>query len=289
MKKISEDIILNYIEEHLMDYESTENLAKQFGYSEDHFRHLFRIYYDIALGEYIRRRRLVRAASMIQGGKQIVDICSLYGFDTAAGFAKAFKKEFGFSASDLKKQKMFLLDSIPEPIYNRDMIRVSIVQTKDIKVIGRPLLPAKENGYDLLNETAYCLEKGYYNEKAHSHLENMDEQKLLKKMGAFKQDQIAMWYHEVHNQEIMYVLGPVVKNFNYIPSGMIPIHIPGRKYAIFETRRDSDMQELAETIRMLCKYIFWEWVPANQIITDKMGFTFERYTLKKAAIYLPLV
>lgn len=286
MKKISEDSILKYIEDHLLDYESTEDFARQFGYSGDHFRHLFRIYYDVSLGEYIRRRRLVHAASMIQEGKQIVDICSLCGFDTAAGFAKAFKKEFGFPASELKKQQIFLLDSVPEPIYDRDMIRVSIVETKDLRVIGRPLLPAKENGYDLLNETAYCLEAESCNGTLRK---NVDEQELLKRMGAYKQDQIAMWYHEEHNQEIMYVLGPVVKNFDYIPSGMIPIRIPGRKYAIFETRRDSDMQELAETIRMLCKYIFWEWVPANQIITDKMGFTFERYTLKKAAIYLPIL
>ena len=120
MKKLTEDKILAYIEAHLgMEYRQ-EDFAEAFGYSIDHFRHLFRMYYDTPLGEYIRRRRLLQAAKRIGDGGQIVDIAPLYGFETAAGFAKAFKKEFGFPASELKKQDNIRLDVLPEPEYDRN-------------------------------------------------------------------------------------------------------------------------------------------------------------------------
>ena len=54
MKKIMDDKILAYIETHLdMEY-GQDDIAEAFGYSTDHFRHLFRMYYDMPLGEYIQ-------------------------------------------------------------------------------------------------------------------------------------------------------------------------------------------------------------------------------------------
>ena len=107
MKKIMEDKILAYIETHLdMEY-GQDDIAEAFGYSTDHFRHLFRMYYDMPLGEYIRRRRLLKAAARIGDGEQIGNAASMYGFETAAGFAKAFKKEFGFPASELKRPRLW--------------------------------------------------------------------------------------------------------------------------------------------------------------------------------------
>lgn len=277
VKKITEDPILSYIETHLM--EEPDQIAGAFGYSQAHFRHLFRTYYDIPLGEYIRRRRLAGAARMVQEGNQIMDVCFLYGFETAAGFAKAFKKEYGFPASEVKKQKNILLDTIPNPVYDRNLINISFLEISEIKMLGKPLVPQKEDTYNLLEEVAlWLLQEKQTPEK--TNWTNTD---------CYRDDKIAMWYHAPENREITYLLGPVVKNFHHIPEGMIPVTIPGQKYAIFETKRDSDQKEMAETIRMLCKYIFWEWVPANSVITDKMGFTFERYRGKKAFIYLPLL
>ena len=51
MKKIMDDKILAYIETHLdMEY-GQDDIAEAFGYSTDHFRHLFRMYYDMPLGD----------------------------------------------------------------------------------------------------------------------------------------------------------------------------------------------------------------------------------------------
>ncbi len=279
MKKISEDSILSYIEDHLEEHLTADHVADAFGYSPDHFRHLFRTYYDISLGEYMRRRRLVGAAKQIQNGESVNIAAQKYDFQTAAGFSKAFRKEFGFPASELKTQKDIFLDELPDPVYDRNLIRVSCMEIPELKTVGRPLLPKKEFGYDLLEEAACWLEQDSC-DIGGGELQMED---------SYPGDFIAMWYHDPDNVAITYLIGPVMKNFRSVPPDWVPVTIPGRKYAIFETKRDSDQQRMVETVRMLCKYIFWEWVPANSIITDKMGFTFERYLGKKAAVYLPLL
>lgn len=279
MKKIPEDAILSYIEGHLDEHVGAEEVACAFGYSPDHFRHLFRTYYDISLGEYIRRRRLVGAAKQIQKGVSVSSAAQKYDFQTAAGFSKAFRKEFGIPASELKDQTDIFLDEIPDPFYDRDLIRISCMETPEIKIVGKPMLPQKEFEYDLLEETACWMEKEDFS-FGKQELDMIDR---------YPMDFAAMWYHAPDNVAITYLLGPVVKSFRYVPADWVSITIPGRRYAIFETRRDSDQKQMAETVRMLCKYIFWEWVPSNSVLTDKMGFTFERYRGKKAAVYVPLL
>lgn len=278
MKKLTEDKILAYIEAHLgMEYRQ-EDFAEAFGYSIDHFRHLFRMYYDTPLGEYIRRRRLLQAAKRIGDGGRIVDIAPLYGFETAAGFAKAFKKEFGFPASELKKQDNIRLDVLPEPEYDRNKIRILFLDTPQIRVVGKSVIPEGGADTDLLEEVAYWLD--------HEFPET--DPAVLAEMETFKDDHIAMWYHPPDSQEITYLMGPVVKKVTCVPRGFIPVTMPGRHYAVFETKQDSDKKELAETVRYLCKYIFNKWVPANDVIVDRMGFTFERYHGNKVSVYLPL-
>lgn len=279
MKKIVEDTILAYIETHLdMEY-GQDDIAEAFGYSTDHFRHLFRMYYDMPLGEYIRRRRLLKAAERIGNGELIGNAASLYGFETAAGFAKAFRKEFGFPAGELKRQDDIRLDVLPEPEYDRNQIRISFLETQELKMAGRSVIPEEGADIDLLEEVAYWLDHEF------PEIDNSE----FSGMQCFKDDHIAMWYHPLDSQEITYLMGPVVKKFSCVPEGLITVTIPGRRYAVFETKQDSDKKELAETVRYLCKYIFREWVPANDVIADRMGFTFERYYGNKVTVYLPLI
>ena len=144
---------------------------------------------------------------------------------------------------------------------------------------GRSVIPEGGADIDLLEEVAYWLDHEF------SEIDNSE----FSGMQCFKDDHIAMWYHPLDSQEITYLMGPVVKKFSCVPEGLITVTIPGRRYAVFETKQDSDKKELAETVRYLCKYIFREWVPANDVVADRMGFTFERYHGNKVSVYLPLI
>jgi len=57
----------------------------------------------LTLGEYIRNRRLSLAAGdLLSTEDKIITIAFKYGYQTAEGFTKAFKRQFGYSPSSVR-------------------------------------------------------------------------------------------------------------------------------------------------------------------------------------------
>lgn len=88
-----------YIEKHLEEKLLVSDIAHVFGYSEFYFSRMFSEYAGISVMEYVKRRRLIRAAEEITQGLKIIDAAVKYSYDSHNGFTKAFKKEFGYSPS----------------------------------------------------------------------------------------------------------------------------------------------------------------------------------------------
>lgn len=86
---------LDYIEDNLKSELSIAELADLAGYSLYHFERIFKRLVGISIARYIKRRRLLHAAFDIASGSKIIDAAYRYGFDTNAGFYKAFVREFG--------------------------------------------------------------------------------------------------------------------------------------------------------------------------------------------------
>lgn len=95
--------ILDYIENNLKAEININELCDMAGYSYVHFCRLFSYYIGISPSEYIRRRRLIYAVYDMSNGMTKVDIALSYGFETHAGFYKAFKREFNCSPSEFIK------------------------------------------------------------------------------------------------------------------------------------------------------------------------------------------
>ena len=57
-----------------------------------------------------------------------------------------------------------------------------------------------------------------------------------------------------------YVLGPVVNNFTNVPDDAVKIEIAAGRFAVFETDRESDVDNLADTIRMFSRCVFYGWI-----------------------------
>jgi AraC-type DNA-binding domain-containing proteins len=77
---------LQYIDEHIHEGITPRFLAQRFHYSFYHFCHIFRIYNDMSVGRYLRKRRLERAVCEFRKGKSITEIALAYGYDTVSGF-----------------------------------------------------------------------------------------------------------------------------------------------------------------------------------------------------------
>lgn len=106
-----DDIIsraLIYIEKHLELPISLSSVADYAGYSQYYFARKFKERMGIGVMEYVQKRRLKKAADAIIGGSRIIDAAFQYGWDSHAGFTKAFKAEYGFSPLMLKMMRSHL-------------------------------------------------------------------------------------------------------------------------------------------------------------------------------------
>ena len=92
--------LLNEMENNLCADITLTEWAYQFGYSPWHFARLFHKTVGMPLMQYRTRRRLMHALYAISQGKSIIDAALRYGFDTHAGFFKAFQQAYGCSPSE---------------------------------------------------------------------------------------------------------------------------------------------------------------------------------------------
>lgn len=91
------------IEENLKSEICLQTLSEQIGYSEYHFCQLFQMVTGLSVKRYLVCRRLKHAVYEISKGAKKQEAAYAYGFDTYAGFYKAFYREYGMSPSEYQK------------------------------------------------------------------------------------------------------------------------------------------------------------------------------------------
>lgn len=99
------DIIIKsieYMEQHLTEPLSLEGIAMQAGYSACHFARMFKAQMGVSVMEYVKQKRLIRAAREIRDGRRILDVALDYGYETHSGFTRAFTRQFGYSPALLR-------------------------------------------------------------------------------------------------------------------------------------------------------------------------------------------
>ena len=98
--------VLDYVENHLEvtdnDEISLEKLAKIAGTSVYHFQRMFAYFADMPLSEYVRRRRLSRAAVDLQNGESVLQVSLKYGYNSPTAFNRAFKNIHGIAPSKVQ-------------------------------------------------------------------------------------------------------------------------------------------------------------------------------------------
>jgi AraC-like DNA-binding protein len=113
-----------YIDQHLTDELTLDAIAGVTAYSTFHFARAFKEAFGVSVMEYVRRERLNAAKLEIGSGAKVIEAALKYGFETHAGFTKAFVAAFGCAPSvfaanatkgRLKMEKVTkILSGIPE-------------------------------------------------------------------------------------------------------------------------------------------------------------------------------
>ena len=101
--------VMQYIEENLCDELDFEKVARIAGCSEYQFRRMFSFLAGMSLNEYIRKRKLSYAATLLQiTDEKIINIALKLGYESPDSFGKAFQTLHGMTPSQARKSAVSL-------------------------------------------------------------------------------------------------------------------------------------------------------------------------------------
>lgn len=109
--------LLVWLETHLDQPLSLDNVAHKAGYSKWHLQRMFKNITGHAIGAYIRSRRLSKAAVALRlTGRPILDIALQYRFDSQQTFTRAFKKQFNQTPASYRRAADWISFGLRPPI-----------------------------------------------------------------------------------------------------------------------------------------------------------------------------
>ena len=109
---------IDYIEDNLKTDISAKELSEMAGFSMYHYYRLFQSAVGMPVMQYITRRRLLHGIYDLHCGEKMISVALTYGFETQAGFYKAFVREFGYTPTQFlnmsKKRKPYRINLLKE-------------------------------------------------------------------------------------------------------------------------------------------------------------------------------
>jgi len=113
---------IDYIEDNLKTEIRAQELADMAHFSLYHYYRLFHAATGLPVMQYILRRRLLHGIYAVKQGSSGIEAALNYGFDTYAGFYKAFQREFGCTPSE------FLRSSRAKRPYRLNLFREECIR-----------------------------------------------------------------------------------------------------------------------------------------------------------------
>ena len=131
---------MNYIEENLADEIDYEEISKIACCSVYHYQRMFGYMAGVTLAEYIKRRRMSKAAADLRSGDKVIDVALAYGYDSPTAFNRAFRSVHGVTPS-LAKQKGVSLKTYPPISFKMTIIGVEemnyrIEEKASFRIVG---------------------------------------------------------------------------------------------------------------------------------------------------------
>ena len=267
--------VLDEIDKSITEDIQADEFARMANYSTYHFRRVFRTLTGMPLMTYITRRKLEYALYDLSLGKKIIDVAMDYGFETHAGFTKAFKKHFGYPPS-LYRLHITASPPAKATIHNVKIkhggskMQVEIKELTPFSVIGyasRHKMPGVKSIANL---------PGFYD--------------TVKKDYAAELSTLCHTYTNFHHCEVILCLDVDEEHdcFTYMISiglgeadynvpqrpGTYRHEIAGGMYAVFTTPLADDDKQLT-AMQDTWKYILEDWLPGSEYEYDDTRMDYE--------------
>ncbi|MDD2331234.1 MAG: AraC family transcriptional regulator [Candidatus Cloacimonetes bacterium] len=253
---------LDYIEAHLKDNISLEDISDEANYSPWHFHRLFFRITGYSVGEYLRKRRLTEACKeLVFTMRSIACIAKDYKFESQASFTRSFKNTFQSTPGAIRRSLGPVISFPPLHFHNfnhkgETMITPRFEKKAAFKVIGMQCTSTMNN-----NTIPQLWEK--FNPNA-SLIPNAVSMCCL---GICYSDSSVT---PSNNTPFYYLACREVSSITEIPEGMMSKELPAAEYAVFEHIGSLD------TLDKTYKAIYDEWL-ADSGFKQTKDYDFELY------------
>lgn len=252
--------VIDSIEEDVMEKQTLASLARIAGFSEYHFHRVFQALVGDSVMEYVRKRRLARAAYQLSHTEEkILDIALEHGFQSHETFTRAFKKLFHMTPSQYRKQE------IRTPLYSK----VNVMQRKfnpylggikmefrietkpAFQVIGYEMKTTGKDGKNLTDIPA--MWQNYLQNNLSENIPNRKHTNEFVELGMCTD-------FNLETGEITYIIGMEATSFDGVSSELTCRTFPEATYAVFTTPKVPE-EEMVASIQQTWNAIFTEWFP----------------------------
>ena len=239
--------VCDYISEHLNDDLSVDCLSQVAHFSKYHFHRQFSGYTGVTVAKYILMMRLKRASYQLVFNQhyRIIDIALEAQFENPESFSRAFKKAFGQTPSQFRKQPEWEAwnDKYPFPIIERKLnMSVKIVDFEETKIA----VLEHRRSPDLLNDSV----SKFIEWRKESKLSPVDTSKSF---GLVYDDPKATEPDKFRFD----LCGSVTSDVPNNPQGVITKTIPSGRCAVL--RHLGSHEEMDKEVH----YLYREWLPES--------------------------
>lgn len=249
---------IDYMEKHLEEDISAQDVANQVFMSQFFLQRGFSLMTGYGIGEYIRNRRLYRAALDLKNtDDKVIDIALRYCYETPESFAKAFSRFHGASPSQVRDgfpAKVFLPLTIKISVQGGNLMDYKIMSKDSFKVIGF------QKEFDA--ETSYAEIPKFWNEIFSKYMNNVSVGKepsnpCEKAVAENNIGEFGICIDDLGGGKFRYLIAGRY-NGGEIPDGMVLHEFPKNDWAVFDCTGP-----LPAALQNVNTRIFKEWLPAN--------------------------
>ena len=249
---------INYMESHLEDDISAQDVADRVYLSPFFLQRGFSLMMGYGIGEYIRNRRLYRAALDLQKtDDKVIDIALRYGYETPESFTKAFSRFHGVSPSQARA-------GAPIKAFLPLMIKISIHGGSEMNYKIAPMFPFKVIGFQKVfdNETAYEEIPKFWDEicekyAANVYAGNVPANPWEKAIVDNCIGEYGVCIDDIGGGKFRYLVAGKYTGGD-VPEGMIIYEFPRSDWAVFDC-----VGPIPEALQSMNSRIFLDWLPGN--------------------------
>lgn len=265
---------ISYMEAHLLEDFTVEDIAKEVYISPFYLQKGFKIMTGYSIGEYIRYRRLYLAAlDALSGNQKVIELAFRYGYEAPESFTKAFTRFHGISPMQIRnnadKIKTFMPLKIKITISGGNHMDYVVEKMNGFQIIGFE----REFSFD----SAYQEIPKFWNEFREKLIQPLMGQKepvdvLQKTICECGVGQFGISIDDIgKDQKFRYFLAGSYQG-GTIPEGMKVFTFPDMEWAKFKC-----VGPMPGALQAVNTRIFQEWIPENDEYEIAMHASVEWY------------